>query len=41
MERASAARMAAAKPHGWVCAALGMGEAGPWAAKLNNKKNVY
>ncbi|MBN2427722.1 MAG: hypothetical protein JXK94_05240, partial [Deltaproteobacteria bacterium] len=31
MERASAARMAAAKPHGWVHAALGMGDAGPCA----------
>ncbi len=36
MERASAARMAAAKPHGWVHAALGMGDAGPCADKLNN-----
>ena len=36
MERASAARMAAAKPQGWVHAALGMGDAGPCADKLNN-----
>ncbi|MBN2427317.1 MAG: hypothetical protein JXK94_03175 [Deltaproteobacteria bacterium] len=36
MERASAARMAAAKPHGWVPAALGMGDARHCADKLNN-----
>ena len=36
MERASAARMAAAKPHGWVHAALGMGDTRHCASKLNN-----
>ena len=36
MERASVARMAAAKPHGWVHAALGMGDARHCADKLNN-----
>jgi hypothetical protein len=40
MERASAARMAAAKPHGWVHAALGMGDAGHCADKLNNYKRI-
>jgi|GEM_PF-3338543 len=36
MERASAARMAAAKPHGWVHAALGMGNPRHCADTLNN-----
>ncbi len=36
MERASAARMAAAKPHGWVYAVLGMGDARHCPDKLNN-----
>ncbi|MBN2427788.1 MAG: hypothetical protein JXK94_05605 [Deltaproteobacteria bacterium] len=36
MERASAARMAAAKPHGRVHAALGMSDAKHCAGKLNN-----
>ncbi len=40
MERASAARMAAAKPHGWVHAALGMGDTGYCADKLNNYDQI-
>ncbi len=36
MEWASAARMAAAKPHGWIHATLGMGVARHCADKLNN-----
>ncbi len=36
MERSPAARMAAVKPHGWVHAALGMGDARHCADKLNN-----
>ncbi len=38
MERASAARMAAAKPHGWVHAVLGMGDARHCADKLKKHK---
>ncbi len=35
MERAIAARMAAIKPHGWVYAALGIGDAGHCAQTLD------
>ncbi len=40
MERASAVRMAAVKPHGWVHAALGMGDARLCGDNLNNYKNI-
>ncbi len=38
MERASVAWRVAAKPHGWVHAALGIGDVRPRADMLNNFK---